>query len=167
LSRVDFDAIKARIGISDILNRYIEVPNREQFRCRCPVHMGDGANLYVNDAKGFAFCHSGCHRGYDAISLFAAVEGISNYEAGLKLAAEYSIDVQLKPSIDIKKYEKVVHQIPEELPETIPLDEHRGFSKEAIEHFGLRRVPGDGFGSGVANPNEDSSWNSCRLCDKT
>jgi hypothetical protein len=39
-----------------------------------------------------------------------------------------------------------------ELPETVPLWSYRDFSKEAIDHFGLKLVPGKGFKQGVFIP---------------
>jgi DNA primase len=88
-----------------------------------------------------------CGAAGDVVMLLAKLEGLSNVEAGRRLVAEYGVRGAASNGGDavwteLKRWNpKTVEVLPTvELPPSEPLDEYRGFSKQTIEHFCLRKV---------------------------
>ena len=144
-SEIDFDSIKRVVSLSEILAKYVRVPNRTKYRIPCPIHGGDGYNFAVDEEKGLYHCFTNCGGG-DVITLFAKLEGLTNIEAARRLSAEYRI----RASSGSREFREVLNDtrswepkgpLPEiELPESSPLNAYRRFSFEAIGWFDLRLV---------------------------
>ena len=94
---VDFKAIKARVNISEVLNRYavrLARTNKVALRGNCPLpsHSSTSKNtFYANEEKSVWCCHSdSCKRngdrsGGNSIDFVAAMEGCSPYEAAKRM----------------------------------------------------------------------------------
>lgn len=143
---VDFEAIKRSVTLSDVLSRYVRVPSKTKYRIPCVIHGGESYNLSIDDDMGLYHCFT-CGAAGDVVMLLAKLEGLSNVQAGRRLAAEYSVK-NAAPNgnavwAELKRWNpKTVEKLPTvELPPSEPLSEYRGFSKQTIERFGLRKVP--------------------------
>jgi DNA primase len=140
---IDFEAIKARVSISDVLSHYTSVPNRRKYRIACLLHNGDGPNLSVDDDKGLFHCFT-CGQGGDCIALYAALENLSNAEAARILAQDYKIESRASSNLrglvrSLKQYKIAGLELPGVLlPVSKPLTGYRRYSPEAIKHFDLR-----------------------------
>lgn len=129
----------------------------------CPLHGGERDSFAVDEEQGRWFCFN-CHKGGDVINLVAAFEGCRNSEAAEMIATGYGVTLHNDPfaktvrkTINKMQEWKMAHEAPPPigqtgLPETEDLASYRHFSKEAIDHFGLRLVPGHGWGEGVFIP---------------
>lgn len=142
----DYDSIKNTISISDVLSRYVSVPNRSKYRIPCPIHLGEGYNFGVDNTKGLFHCFV-CEAAGDVIKLYSLLENITNGEAARRLAFEFNV----RPGENVPTLRRVMQEASNyqphnplpliELPESQPLEGYRRLSKEAIEHFGLRLHP--------------------------
>lgn len=145
-TKIDFEAIKASVSISDVLSRYTRTFPKRKYRIRCPIHGGtDDYNFAVDDELGLWNCFSHCGGG-DVISLFAKLENISNLEAAKRMTEAFRIN----PGFTSPSFRSMVNEVklwtpsePQEeivLPDNRPLNGYRGYSTEAIRHFDLRLV---------------------------
>ena len=141
---IDFEAIKRTISLSEVLLSHgIHVPHRIKYRISCPLHGGDGPNFAVDEDRGLYHCFK-CEAGGDVVTLLSELDSISIIEAGRRLTSEYKI-TSLGGSRsfqeawnEVKKWEPK-GPLPEiELPPNTQLTSYRGFSFEALLHFGLR-----------------------------
>ena len=144
-NEIDFDSIKARISISDVLGKYTHVPNRRRYRIPCVLHNGDGPNLSVDDDKGLFHCFT-CGQGGDVVALYAALENLTIGEAARRLSQDYQIESKPIANFrrvvkDLEEYkQKETEQPTVDLPICRPLQGYRRYSQEAIKHFDLRLV---------------------------
>ena len=156
---IDFDQIKRSISLSEVLLRHgIHVPPRSKYRIPCPIHGGDNwSSFAIDDEKGLYHCFK-CEAGGDVVNLFAELEGITVIEAGKRLVSEFNIkSLGGSQSFqeawnEVKKWEPKESMPIIELPPSEPLNGYRRFSKEAIDHYGLRLVP-----TGVLIPFKDEN----------
>jgi DNA primase len=142
-NEIDFEGIKSRVSISDILAHYANVPNRVRYRIACPIHNGDGLNFSVDDDLGLYHCFT-CGAAGDCISLYAALENLSNADAARKLSQDYQIEMKspmvLRKTVrDLKNYQESQTELPTvTLPESRQLNGYRKYTQDAIKHFDLR-----------------------------
>lgn len=142
-NELDFESIKTRVKISDVLSQYTHTPNKRRYRVACPIHNGDGPNLSVDDDLGLFHCFT-CGKGGDVIALYAELENISIGEAARKLAQDFQVET--KPVANFRNIVKQVEsykavgteQQQVALPSSRPLHGYRKLSPEAIKHFDLR-----------------------------
>src|SRR5690348_14492579 len=90
---VDFKAIKAAVGIEQVLDRYGAKLKRtgKELRGRCPIHQGDGTNsFHVNTEKNAFHCFS-CEAKGNVLDFVAAMEKCSIRDAGLSLQEWFNI----------------------------------------------------------------------------
>ena len=164
---IDWDLIKAEVDITEILSRYVAVPEAHAgvVRMPCPIHGGDNDNFRVKVDEGYWFCFSDCHRGGDVIALYAALEGITQVDAANRLVEEHSLRMSngnwsreaIATVRNAEAYQRTT-EVPvlDSLPDAEDLTECRGYSRSAINHFGLRSVPGNTLGCGVLIPLKDA-----------
>lgn len=162
---LDYESIKSSVSITSVLARYAEAPphGRSRYRIPCPLHGGVANNFQVDNDAGRWWCHV-CHVGGDVINLVAAFEGCRNSEAAQKISEGFGLHTRI--DVFTRTAQKTMHKLQEwqmahekpppldkaGVPATIDLDSYRNLSKEAISHFGLRLVPGHGWGEGVFIP---------------
>lgn len=152
---VDYEQIKQRVSISEVLSRYTRVPQKDKYRIPCLLHGGDGPNFGVDENRGLFHCFT-CGAAGDVITLLAKLEGIPNSQAAWQLVEQFGI----KGTPEVRNFRGVLndaknwtprHQLPEiSLPESKRLNGYRRFSAETIDYFGLRLVP-----NGVLTPFRD------------
>lgn len=143
---IDYESIKHRVSISDILHRYgIYSPDATSFKVLCPFHTERTASLSVDENKGLFYCF-GCGASGSVIDLTARLEKISPREAAIKLSSEFSIgEITNFKYQAIKTYNQVntwTHKrhvdsidAPYELRDLPP--GYRNLSKASIDHFSL------------------------------
>lgn len=161
--QIDFDELRSQIQIEDVLAKYTVVPDHRHsnFRMPCPLHHGDRDNFRVDADEGKWYCYV-CKEGGDVINLVAAFEKCRNIQAAKILIEEFGVDTKSDAFIrtvrrtarNMKNWKEAqeVPQVEGGLPETVELYAYRDFSKEAIDHFGLRLIPGRGWGEGIFIP---------------
>ena len=89
---VDFAAVKAAVGVRELLARHgLEIPgHRLKWRGRCPVHGGPGdQSFHVHLGRNLFHCFA-CGAGGDVLDLAAALEGVPLRQAALLLRDRFS-----------------------------------------------------------------------------
>lgn len=85
---VDFAAIKRSVPLAPLLQRYqvkLRRSGRDQYRGRCPIHRGEGAEAFhANLSRNIFHCFS-CGAGGSILDFVAAMEGCDLREAALRL----------------------------------------------------------------------------------
>lgn len=111
---VNFKALKAAVTVEAVATRYgVELrqvnASHKRGKCPLPAHpAGDDKETFsVNVEKRVWICHSApCAKGRkgkkggDVIELVAAMDGCSLRDAGLKLAAWFSVAAQPSPPVE-------------------------------------------------------------------
>ena len=86
---IDFDAIKARHRIEDVLvQRYNVVLKRASggYLVKCPIHSEqNGASFSVNEKKQLWRCHGKCQAGGSVLDLVMAMDGAENALAAAEI----------------------------------------------------------------------------------
>ena len=82
------EEIKERISILSLLGD-VQKTGDHWYMTRCPLHQDENPSMWVDSAKGICRCYTGCNGGkaLDIISLYAAMNGLSNKAAIRQLAA--------------------------------------------------------------------------------
>jgi DNA primase len=87
-NRVDFAAIKQSVPLAPLLRRYqvkLRRSGRDQYRGRCPIHRGEGAEAFhANLSRNIFHCFS-CGAGGSVLDFVAAMEGCDLREAARRL----------------------------------------------------------------------------------
>jgi hypothetical protein len=97
---LDFDAIKREITLDMVLAalgwRYVWRQGVQQ-RGPCPIHHSSNrrSRSFATNANGW-FCHK-CKVGGDQLSLWAAVRGLSSYDAALDLCQRFNVPAYQMP----------------------------------------------------------------------
>lgn len=160
---IDYEEIRQRVSITTVLGKYASVPDfhRSRYRIPCPLHGGDGSNFKVDEEAGRYYCYT-CKSSGDVVALYAAFEHINMYSAALALMKANDIS-----QVDnfTRTWRKTFRQMQwmakevappaleeGEIPPTEELHGYRSFSRAAVDHFGLRLIPGSGWGCGVYIP---------------
>lgn len=161
---IDYENVKSRVNISEVLGQYAAVPDfhRSVYRMSCPLHNGDGDNFKVDENEGKWYCYV-CKQGGDVINLVAAFDHTNNSTAARKLAESNGLISKSDPFTrawkrtfrQLQWMEKGLTPPPideGQIPATEDLYGFRNFSKESIDHFGLRLIPGHTWGCGIYIP---------------
>ncbi|BCS87221.1 DNA primase [Pseudodesulfovibrio sediminis] len=97
MDRSGVEAVKARINISDIVRRYVDLkPVSGRFMGACPFHQETKPSMSVNDDEGFFYCF-GCQASGDVIDFYGRINGLDFREALEQLAAEAGIELSHVP----------------------------------------------------------------------
>lgn len=164
----NYAAIKDKAAIRDIVEDYVPIPDwatrGTKWRSRCPVHNGHNDTAFmVDEEKNRWFCFR-CGVGGSVIDLVMRIEGVPLEEAAQKIAMRLGdIGVIDRSQVEARTIERRVKawqdwkkQPPplgdEGVPDRHALEACRDLSRDAITLFGLGRVPGDGWGTGVFIP---------------
>lgn len=85
---LDFTALKSSVPLALLLRRYqvtLRRSGRDQYRGRCPIHRGQGAEAFhANLSRNIFHCFS-CGAGGSVLDFVAAMEGCGLREAALRL----------------------------------------------------------------------------------
>ena len=169
--KIDYAALKESIPLRMVLEQYCGdwLPGNVsgKWRASCPIHRGDNPSAFaVNEDDNVWHCFV-CGRGGSVLDFVAAIEGISIGEAAERLQETYGGGVphpQFRLLQDLRQTENSLrkwqnlHELPpplgeEDVPLTTDLEPGwRDLSPWAISTFGLRRVPGVSWGTGVYIP---------------
>jgi len=97
VDRSGVEAVKARINISDIVRRYVDLkPVSGRYMCACPFHQETKPSMSVNDEEGFFYCF-GCQASGDVIDFYGRINGLEFRESLEQLAAEAGIELSHVP----------------------------------------------------------------------
>jgi len=89
-----FEEVKKRADALEVIGRYVSLKREgSSYKGLCPFHPDRNPSFSLVPEKGLWKCF-GCGKGGDVIRFVALMEGISNYEAALKLAKELGIKVE-------------------------------------------------------------------------
>ncbi len=161
---IDYSLLKSTLSFHEVLGHYgIATPTRERYRIPCFWHNGVDENLAIDEIKHSAYCFV-CHKAGSVIDVVMSLDNCELPQAVEKLSHWSAIPLEAstlrtewnrtKQRLEgWQELQKLPPSIEDELPPTIPLEDgYRGLSPELIRRFGLRRIPGDGWGSGVFIP---------------
>src|SRR5580704_12651874 len=90
---LDFAALKAAVPIAQVLAAYgiagnLRAAGPERLIGPCPLHRGDNPTAFrIHLTRNVWRCFTRCARGGNVLELVARLEGISIYQAGLRLQA--------------------------------------------------------------------------------
>lgn len=167
-AELDYESIKAQVSITEVLSHYVSVPphHKSTYRIPCPFHMGDSDNLKIDEEAGMFWCYV-CKVGGDVITLVAKFDNTNNSTAAKKLMGSNGI---IQTDSFLRLWRKTTRQMEwmnkqvdppaldeGEIPATQDLFTFRSFTKQAIDHFGLRAIPGSGWGAGIYIPIRNES----------
>ena len=97
MDRSGVEAVKARISISDIVRRYVDLkPVSGRYMGACPFHQETKPSMSVNDDEGFFYCF-GCQASGDVIDFYSRINGLDFRESLEQLAAEAGIELSHVP----------------------------------------------------------------------
>ena len=82
---VPSQVLKDRPSITEVVSKRVALKKagKESAAC-CPFHADKTPSFYVNEAKGYFYCHS-CHVGGDVIKFVELIDGVSFKEAIARL----------------------------------------------------------------------------------
>src|SRR5690349_9153350 len=133
---VDFKAIKAAVGIEQVLDRYGAKLKRtgKELRGRCPIHQGDGTNsFHVNTDKNAFHCFS-CQAKGNVLDFVAAMEKCSVRDAALRLQNWFQINKTGEPATTAEKPPTGSQPAMEETGERGEPNKPLGFRLKGIDH---------------------------------
>ena len=95
--RSDIEAIKARLDIVQVVQRYVQLrPAGERWTGVCPFHEETKPSLSVSSAMGVFYCF-GCQASGDVIDFYSRINGLEFAEALRDLAEETGVQLRGKP----------------------------------------------------------------------
>ena len=163
MDRSGVEAVKARINISDIVRRYVDLkPVSGRWMGACPFHQETKPSMSVNDDEGFFYCF-GCQASGDVIDFYGRINGLDFREALEQLAAEAGVELSHVPHDPNASAHKARKQLLLDIHEEadqwfqrnlrMAAGDHclrylmnRGMTEEMINRFGLGYSPDDWHG---------------------
>nr|WP_321257301.1 DNA primase [uncultured Pseudodesulfovibrio sp.] len=163
MDRSGVEAVKARINISDIVRRYVDLkPVSGRWMGACPFHQETKPSMSVNDEEGFFYCF-GCQASGDVIDFYGRINGLEFRESLEQLAAEAGVElsnVPRDPHAAERKARKqklidMHHESSDWFQRNLRMGAgnhamkyltNRGMTQEMIEKFGLGYSPDDWHG---------------------
>lgn len=163
MDRSDVEAVKARINISDIVRRYVDLkPVSGRWMGACPFHQETKPSMSVNDDEGFFYCF-GCQASGDVIDFYGRINGLDFRESLEQLAAEAGIELGHMPhdphAAERKARKQMLMDMHDEANQwfqrnlALASGDHcrkyltdRGMTPEMIAKFGLGYSPEDWHG---------------------
>ncbi len=101
-----YDKVLGRVDIVDVIGKYVPLKkNGSNYKACCPFHQENTPSFVVSQTKQIFKCF-GCGVAGNAVSFVKEYEKISYYEAALKLAKQYGIQVKVNKSALRKKDSK-------------------------------------------------------------
>jgi DNA primase len=163
VDRSGIEAVKARINISDIVRRYVDLkPVSGRWMGACPFHQETKPSMSVNDEEGFFYCF-GCQASGDVIDFYGRINGLEFRESLEQLAAECGIELSHVPhdphAAERKAKKQVLLDMHDEANQffqrnlSLASGDHcrryltdRGMTQEMLAKFGLGYSPDDWHG---------------------
>jgi len=163
VDRSGIEAVKARINISDVVRRYVDLkPVSGRWMGACPFHQETKPSMSVNDDEGFFYCF-GCQASGDVIDFYGRINGLEFRESLEQLAAECGVELSNVPhdphAAERKARMKVLLDMHDEanlfFQRNLSLASgdycrryltNRGMTPEMIAKFGLGYSPDDWHG---------------------
>ncbi|WP_319584849.1 DNA primase [uncultured Pseudodesulfovibrio sp.] len=163
MDRSGIEAVKARINISDIVRRYVDLkPVSGRWMGACPFHQETKPSMSVNDDEGFFYCF-GCQASGDVIDFYGRINGLEFRESLEQLAAECGVELSHVPHDPHAAERKAKMQILLDMHDeanqffqrnlSLASGDHcrryltnRGMTQEMIAKFGLGFSPDDWHG---------------------
>ncbi|WP_272699731.1 DNA primase [Desulfovibrio sp. Fe33] len=163
MDRSDVEAVKARINISDIVRRYVDLkPVSGRWMGACPFHQETKPSMSVNDDEGFFYCF-GCQASGDVIDFYGRINGLDFRESLEQLAAECGVELGSAPrdphAAERKAKKQMLLDMHDEANSffqrnlSLASGDHcrryladRGMTPEMISKFGLGYSPDDWHG---------------------
>ncbi|NCB49032.1 MAG: hypothetical protein EOM55_05430, partial [Clostridia bacterium] len=134
-----FETIKSKVGIKEIVERYIGPVNRNN-KISCPLHHDKTPSLSVDVKNNMFKCFSvGCDFAGDGIKLVAKLKSVDNFEAAKIIATDFNLNIDIDnliskhPTMIIKSY---IKNCINDVDKTDYFDK-RGLSKATIKNFFL------------------------------
>ena len=150
---MNFDKIREQVDIVELVSQYLALKKTGlNFKGLCPFHSEKTPSFVVSPQKQIFHCF-GCGKGGDVIKFVSEIEGLNYFEAGLKLAKDYRIQIDIKDDKGINDYFKITELVAkifhENLLKNIKDDkirlflEKRKIKPEVIEKFYIGYAPDD------------------------
>jgi DNA primase len=176
---VSFAELKARVSLEQVLRWYgvdwRRRSGRDQYRGRCPIHGGQGAEAFhVNLERNLFHCFS-CGAGGNVLDMVAALEGCSLREAGLKLQARGGADACVGVVVGREKRKLVTKKRESNAPLSFSLSvqarhpylAQRGIERATADYFGVGFYSGPGLMRGrLAIPIHDNDGRLVAYCGR-
>ncbi len=105
---MNFDKIREQVDIVELVSQYLALKKTGlNFKGLCPFHSEKTPSFVVSPQKQIFHCF-GCGKGGDVIKFVSEIEGLNYFEAGLKLAKDYRIQIDIKDDKGINDYFKII-----------------------------------------------------------
>lgn len=101
-----FEEVKAHISASTVIADYGVKIGRNGIAC-CPFHDDRHPSMKVDDTHYHCF---GCGAHGDVINFVAHMEGISNYDAAVKIIEDYRLPIEITHEISDKEREEFLRR---------------------------------------------------------
>jgi DNA primase len=106
-----YEEIKKQLDIVDVISEYLSLKREgSNYKAVCPFHPDRNPSLYVSPSKQIWKCF-GCGKGGDVIKFVAEYENLTYFEASLKLAEKYGIDIDIDLSSVKNEREKYTYAL--------------------------------------------------------
>ena len=147
ISETTLNAIREQIDIVDVVSNYLTLKRTgSNYRALCPFHDEKTPSFFVSPSKQIFHCF-GCGKGGDLIKFVSEIEGINYFEAAVKLAKEYGIEIEYEGDSSYLNYLKINEMVADffhknllnnlNSPDVKNFIVNRGLSTEIIERFYL------------------------------
>ncbi len=147
ISENTLNSIREQVDIVDVVSNYLTLKRTgSNFRALCPFHDEKTPSFFVSPSKQLFHCF-GCGKGGDLIKFVSEIEGINYFEAAVKIAKEYNIQIEYEGDSSYLNYLKINELVADYYHKNLlnNLDtsdvkrflEKRGLTKDIIDKFYL------------------------------
>ncbi len=94
ISENTLNAIREYVDIVEVVSSYLVLKRAgANYRALCPFHSEKTPSFFVSPSKQIFHCF-GCGKGGDVIKFVSEIEGLNYYDAAIKIANEYNIQIE-------------------------------------------------------------------------
>lgn len=148
-----FEKIREQVDIVDVVSQYLNLKRSgANFTALCPFHAEKTPSFVVSPQKQIFHCF-GCGKGGDVIKFVSEINGLDYFDAAVKLAKDYNLDIDFKKYSSINNYFEITYVAAEAYHENLKKNltnrnvqdfiKKRNINEEIIEKFFLGYAPDD------------------------
>jgi DNA primase len=135
LSELSFNTVRGSVDIVDVISQYLNLKRSgNNFKALCPFHNEKTPSFVVSPQKQIYHCF-GCGAGGDVIKFISEIEGLSYYEAALKIAKENNIHIDFKTESKIN----TLYEITDFVTKLYHKNIKDNFNKNEVKEFIKKR----------------------------